>query len=55
MGTGGAIVNAASVAGFMSQPMNAAYAASKAAVISLTRTAAREAGKDGIRVNAIAP
>ncbi|KAI9720435.1 MAG: hypothetical protein M1812_002941 [Candelaria pacifica] len=52
---GGSIVNASSIAGLIGMPKNAAYTASKHAVIGLTRTAAKEVGHKGIRVNAIAP
>lgn len=52
---GGSIVNAASIAGLIGMPKNAAYTASKHAVIGLTRSAAKEVGNRGIRVNAIAP
>jgi NAD(P)-dependent dehydrogenase (short-subunit alcohol dehydrogenase family) len=52
---GGAIVNTASLAGRIGFPAYCAYAASKAAVISLTQTAAVELGPEGIRVNAICP
>ena len=55
MEDGGSIVNAASVAGIIGRPKNAAYAASKHGVIGLTRSAAKEVGKKGIRVNAISP
>lgn len=51
----GSVVNAASVAGVMGFPTNAAYVASKHAVVGLTRSAAKEVGDFGIRVNAIAP
>jgi NAD(P)-dependent dehydrogenase (short-subunit alcohol dehydrogenase family) len=55
MTSGGSIVNAASVAGLMGLPHMAAYCASKHAVVGLTKTAAKEYGGQGIRVNAIAP
>jgi 2-dehydro-3-deoxy-D-gluconate 5-dehydrogenase len=51
----GSIVNIASVAGLGAAPGNVAYGASKAALISLTRTAAAEWGPAGVRVNAVAP
>jgi dehydrogenase/reductase SDR family member 4 len=52
---GGSVVNLASIAGLRADPMMGAYAASKAALISVTRTLARELGPRGIRVNAVAP
>ena len=54
-GRGGAIVNISSVHAFVSYPGNAAYDASKAGLLALTRTLALEHGRDGIRVNAICP
>ena len=52
---GGAIVNVASGAAHLGVPGLAAYSASKHGVIGLTRTAAAEYGKRGIRVNAVYP
>ena len=52
-GRRGSIVNIASIVGFDAMAYGAPYAASKAAVMSLTRTAAVELGPHGIRVNAI--
>ena len=54
-GAGGAIVLTASVAGIKVEPGIAAYGASKAALIHLSRIAAKEGAAAGIRVNAIAP
>ena len=51
----GAIVNIASVAGWVCYPQGAAYAAAKAGVMAFTRSLAGEVAAHGIRVNAIAP
>ena len=51
----GVIVNVASVAGLNGFPLHAAYAASKHALVGLTRTAALEAAPRGVRVNAVCP
>jgi 2-deoxy-D-gluconate 3-dehydrogenase len=51
----GSIINVASVAGLSATPLLAAYGASKAAVISLTKTLAHEWGTSGVRVNALCP
>src|SRR5439155_17132669 len=51
----GSIVNMASIYGIVGRFGAAAYTASKHAVVGLTRTAAIEYGRDGIRVNAVGP
>ena len=52
---GGSVINMASVAGIKPDALTGAYNISKASVISLTKTLARELGPAGVRVNAIAP
>ena len=51
----GAVVNTASIAGLVASPGMPAYVASKHAVIGLTKTAAGEVGRAGVRVNAVCP
>lgn len=51
----GRIVNVASMGGKLGEPGQAHYAASKAAVIALTRVAAMELGSSGITVNCVCP
>ncbi len=51
----GSVVNMASVTGLVGQPDHAAYAASKHAVVGLTRVAGGESAPFGVRVNALAP
>jgi 2-deoxy-D-gluconate 3-dehydrogenase len=51
----GSVINIASVAGLTGSPALAAYGASKAALVSLTKTLAIEWGSAGVRVNALCP
>ena len=55
MKPGSAIVNVASIHAIETEPLVAPYAAAKAALVSLTRSAALEGKPKGIRVNAILP
>jgi NAD(P)-dependent dehydrogenase (short-subunit alcohol dehydrogenase family) len=52
---GGSIVNFASTAARVPRPISSHYAATKAAVISITRSAAAALGPHGVRVNAVCP
>ena len=54
-GGGGRVVNVASMAAKLGTPGEAAYAASKAAVVALSRIAAMEFGPHGVTVNAVCP
>ncbi|MFQ6091921.1 MAG: 3-oxoacyl-[acyl-carrier-protein] reductase [bacterium] len=51
----GRIVNISSVVGLVGNPGQANYAASKAGILGLTKTAARELARRGVTVNAVAP
>jgi NAD(P)-dependent dehydrogenase (short-subunit alcohol dehydrogenase family) len=51
----GSVINVASVAGVSASPLMSPYGASKAGLISLTRTLAAEWGPAGVRVNALCP
>jgi NAD(P)-dependent dehydrogenase (short-subunit alcohol dehydrogenase family) len=51
----GSIVNTASTASFVAHPRRGPYAASKHAVLGLTKAAAAEVGGRGVRVNAVCP
>jgi dehydrogenase/reductase SDR family protein 4 len=52
---GGSVINIASIAGLQPQPGGLLYSFTKAGLIMMTRTWAREFGPHGVRVNAIAP
>src|SRR5207247_7492587 len=54
-GRGGAILNIVSIDALFPAPTEGIYGSAKAAVVNLTKVLAYEAGKDRIRVNAIAP
>lgn len=52
---GGSIINIASVTAVLGSPGQSAYSATKGAIISFTKSAAKELAPQGIRVNAVAP
>ena len=52
---GGSVVNIASVTAVLGSPGQSAYSATKGAIISFTKSAAKELAPQGIRVNAVAP
>ena len=52
---GGSIVNIASVTAVLGSPGQSAYSATKGAIMSFTKSAAKELASQGIRVNAVAP
>lgn len=54
-GTGGSIINIASISGLQPQPQGLLYSFTKAGLIMMTRSWAREFSPHGVRVNAIAP
>ncbi|MDP6603331.1 MAG: SDR family oxidoreductase, partial [Rhodospirillales bacterium] len=52
---GGAIINSSSIMGMKATPTRSAYCSTKFALIGITQSVAQEVGRDGIRVNAVAP
>jgi len=52
---GGSVINITSVSGQLGMPGQTSYSASKAAIIGLTKSLAKEVARFGVRVNAIAP
>ena len=52
---GGTIVNMSSISGLIGRPGRSAYNASRAAIINLTKTAALESIRSGVRINAVGP
>jgi 3-oxoacyl-[acyl-carrier protein] reductase len=55
LGDGGSVINIGASVGLRGRPNGAHYGASKAALIGLTRSLAKELGRSGIRVNTVAP
>ena len=55
IGNGGSIINMASILGQVGFPNTPAYVAAKHGVLGLTKTAAWEYAKEGIRINAVGP
>lgn len=51
----GSIVNISSIGGIVASPGQTNYSSSKAGIIALTKTLAKEAGRSNVRVNAVAP
>ena len=52
---GGSIVNVGSLASFLGLPKQSVYSLTKGAVMNFTRAVAAEAGRDGVRINAVCP
>lgn len=54
-GNGGSIINMSSISGKVGNPGQTNYSAAKAGIVGLTKAAAKEAARHGIRVNAVQP
>src|SRR5699024_9044899 len=54
-GSGGSVINMSSISGKVGNPGQTNYSAAKAGIVGLTKAAAKEADRHGIRVNAIQP